>query len=156
MVSTSPLLNFVLRGFQIVFASVVLGLSVGLVRAQIEGSASPISLRYCSFVGGLSFLGAIIGMAAEWRDLLQGNIGLLIDAVVALVNIAGGVVRYKFFDTLLWGIADHWFNSCWPSKSVVLNAVTKVAKTKGNCSATIFSTGVAERMTLAKIGAGIR
>ncbi|KAK3217433.1 hypothetical protein GRF29_1g3057418 [Pseudopithomyces chartarum] len=92
MSSGSPLVNFVLRGFQLVFASVVLGLSVSLVRAQAEGSNSPISLRYASFVGGLTFIAAIIGIAAEWVSVLQGKVGLLIDGIVTLVNVAGGVL----------------------------------------------------------------
>lgn len=107
MSSGSPLVNFVLRGFQLVFASVVLGLSVSLVRGQMPGSNSPISLRYCSFVGGLTFIAAIIGIAAEWVSALQGKVGLLIDGVVTLVNVAGGVVRCSplvyLFRALLMG-----------------------------------------------------
>jgi hypothetical protein len=105
MSSGSPLVNFVLRGFQLVFASVVLGLSVSLVRGQAEGSNSPISLRYASFVGGLTFIAAIIGIAGEWVSVLQGKVGLLIDGIVTLVNVAGGVVRCNsliyFFRALL-------------------------------------------------------
>ncbi|KAJ4286715.1 hypothetical protein N0V90_012967 [Kalmusia sp. IMI 367209] len=88
----SPIVNFALRGFQIVFASVVLGLSVGLIRGQAKGLNSPISLRYASFVGGVSLITAFVGIAAEWISVLQGMIGLAIDGVVTLINIAGGVL----------------------------------------------------------------
>ena len=92
MSSPSPIVNFAIRAFQVVFAAVVLGLSVSLVRGQGPGLNSPISLRYCSFVGGLSFFAAIIGIAGEWVSALQGKTILLIDALVTLVNVAGGVV----------------------------------------------------------------
>ena len=89
---TSPIVNFAVRGFQILFAAVVLGLSVGMVKGQGPGSQSPISLRYTAFVGGVTFLTAIVGIAAEWVSVLQGMVGLIIDGIVMLLNIAGGVV----------------------------------------------------------------
>ncbi|KAF2440785.1 hypothetical protein P171DRAFT_395514 [Karstenula rhodostoma CBS 690.94] len=92
MSSPSPILNFALRGFQVLFAAVVLGLSVGMIKGQGPGLNSPISLRYTAFVGGVSFLTAIIGIAAEWISVLQGMVGLVIDALVTLLNIAGGVL----------------------------------------------------------------
>jgi hypothetical protein len=93
MSSPSPILNFAIRGFQILFAAVVLGLSVGMIRGQWEGLNSPISLRYTAFVGGVSFLGGVIGIATEWISVLQGMVGLIIDGLITLLNIAGGVVR---------------------------------------------------------------
>lgn len=89
---TSSIFNFVIRGFQILFASVVLGLSVGMVKGRGPGRDSPISLRYTAFVGGVTFLTAIIGIAAEWVSVLQGMVGLIIDGIIILLNIAGGVV----------------------------------------------------------------
>ncbi|KAF9735401.1 hypothetical protein PMIN06_002613 [Paraphaeosphaeria minitans] len=89
---TSPILNFALRGFQILFAAVVLGLSVGMIKGQGPGLNSPISLRYTAFVGGVSFLTAIVGIASEWISILQGMVGLVIDGLVTLLNIAGGVL----------------------------------------------------------------
>jgi hypothetical protein len=93
MSSPSPILNFVIRGFQILFAAVVLGLSVGMINGQWSGLNSPISLRYTAFVGGITFLAGIIGIAAEWVSVLQGMVGLIIDGLITLFNIAGGVVR---------------------------------------------------------------
>lgn len=93
MSSPSPLLNFVTRGFQIIFAAVVLGLSVGMIKGQGPTFNSPISLRYTAFVGGATFLAGFVGLAAEWVSVLQGKISLLMDALITLLNIAGGVVR---------------------------------------------------------------
>ena len=88
----SSLFNFVLRGAQALFGIVVLGLSVTLIRGHHWGDL-PASLGYGAFVGGLSFVAALIGLAATWFDFLGGIVGLVIDGIVALVNLAGGVVR---------------------------------------------------------------
>ena len=93
----SSLFNIVLRGVQALFGIVVLGLSVTLLRGHHWGDA-PASLGYGAFVGGLSILGALIGLAATWFDFLGGVIGLIVDAVVALVNIAGGIVSTLFLN----------------------------------------------------------
>lgn len=92
MSSPSPVLNFAIRGFQIVFAAVVLGLSVGMIKGQGPFLSSPISLRYTAFVGGISFLTGFVGIAAEWVSVLQGMVGLIIDGLIILLNIAGGVL----------------------------------------------------------------
>lgn len=87
----SSLINIVLRGAQALFGIIVLGLSITLIRGHHWGGL-PASLGYGAFVGGLSVLAALIGLAATWFDFLGGMIGLVIDAFVALINIAGGVV----------------------------------------------------------------
>lgn len=91
----SSLFNIVLRGAQALFGIVVLGLSVALLRFHHWGD-TPAGLGYGAFVGGLSVLGALFGLAATWFDFLGGMIGLIVDAVVALVNIAGGIVSTLF------------------------------------------------------------
>jgi hypothetical protein len=88
----NAIVNFVLRGFNIIFASIVLGLSIGLMKGQWEGESSPVSLQFAAFVGAISLLGGFIGLAAEWVTILQGKIGLIIDGVITVMNIAGGVV----------------------------------------------------------------
>ncbi|KAF2747522.1 hypothetical protein M011DRAFT_423197, partial [Sporormia fimetaria CBS 119925] len=89
--TTSPVLNFVLRGTQILFAIVIIGLSVDLIRGHKVGSL-PNSLGFSAFVGGLSILAGILGLAATWIDGLNSLVGVGIDAIVALVNIAGGIL----------------------------------------------------------------
>ena len=70
----------------------MLGLSVTLIRGHQWGSL-PASLGFAAFVGGVSFLGSILGLAATWFDFLGGMVGLAVDGIVALLNVACGVVR---------------------------------------------------------------
>ncbi|KAF2275922.1 uncharacterized protein EI97DRAFT_433858 [Westerdykella ornata] len=88
---TSPVINFVLRGAQLLFAIVVLGLSVDLVRGHNYGSL-PVTLGFAAFVGGVSVVGALLGLAATWVEALNSIIGAGIDIIVALINLAGGVL----------------------------------------------------------------
>jgi hypothetical protein len=101
----SPIINFALRGAQALFAVVVLGLSVTLIRGHHLGSF-PASLGFAAFVGGISFLAAIIGLAATWFEILGGMVGLVIDGVVALLNVACGIVRTFPLEQL----AEGWEN----------------------------------------------
>lgn len=87
----NAIITLALRGTQALFAVVVLGLSVGLITDHKTGSL-PITLGYAAFVGGISLLGAFIGIAANWVELLQGIIGAGIDAFLTILNIAGGIV----------------------------------------------------------------
>lgn len=80
-----------LRGAQALFGIVVLGLSVTLIRGHHWGDL-PASLGFGTFIGGLSFVAALAGVAGIWFEFLGGMVGLVIDSVVALVNLAGGVV----------------------------------------------------------------
>lgn len=116
----SSLFNFVLRGAQALFGIVVLGLSVTLIRGHHWGDL-PASLGYGAFVGGLSFVAALIGLAATWFDFLGGIVGLVIDGIVALVNLAGGVlfaIKLKGVECKEWSdmgnawelVSNEWFN----------------------------------------------
>lgn len=89
--ATSPILNFAIRGTQALFAIIVFGLSTTLIRGHKLGSLSS-SLGFVAFVGALSFLAALLGIASHWLQVLQGHIGVLIDAIIVGVNIAGGIV----------------------------------------------------------------
>jgi hypothetical protein len=88
----SPIINFALRGAQALFAIVIIGLSVTLIRGHHWGSL-PASLGFAAFVGGITFLAAIVGLVATWFEFLGGMVGLVIDGVVTLLNIACGIVR---------------------------------------------------------------
>ncbi|KAF2691648.1 hypothetical protein K458DRAFT_285832, partial [Lentithecium fluviatile CBS 122367] len=83
-------------GFQLLFSVIVLGLSIGLLRGQGPGdegySSTPITIRFAVFVGAISLVTGFIGVAAEWVSALQGKIMLVIDGIITVINIAGGVV----------------------------------------------------------------
>lgn len=98
MSSTSPVLTFAIRSTQALFAIVVFGLSTTLIRGHHLGSL-PSTLGFVAFVGGLSFIGALLGIAAYWMQVLQGQIGVLMDAVIAGINLAGGIVSLMFRDS---------------------------------------------------------
>ncbi|EUC46110.1 hypothetical protein COCMIDRAFT_93693 [Bipolaris oryzae ATCC 44560] len=86
--------NVALRGVQALFGIIILGLSVTLIHGHHWGSL-PAGLGYGAFVGGLSFVAAFIGLAATRFDSLGGMFGFVIDSVIALINLAGGVL-YAF------------------------------------------------------------
>jgi hypothetical protein len=92
----SPLINWVLRALQFLFGIVILGLSVTLIRGHHWG-ALPSSLGYAVFVGGVTIVASLVGVAATWVTVLEGIVGLAIDAVVAVLNVAGGIVRHMHF-----------------------------------------------------------
>lgn len=86
------LVNFAIRGAQIIFAAIVTGLSIDLARGHHWG-ALPVILGYVCFVGCVSLLAGFAGLASTWIEFLQGKIGLLIDAFITVVNLAGGLVN---------------------------------------------------------------
>jgi hypothetical protein len=96
MSSASPVLTFAIRGTQALFAIIVFGLSTSLVKGHHFGSL-PSTLSFVAFAGGLSFVGALLGIAGHWVQVLQGQIGLLLDAAIAGINIAGGIVGFRDF-----------------------------------------------------------
>jgi hypothetical protein len=90
---TSPIVDAVLRGLQALFGIVVLGISVSLLRGNHWGSI-PATLAFAAFIGGLTFLMAIISGLAHWKGILQGQVAVASDSLVALLNLAGGIVSH--------------------------------------------------------------
>jgi hypothetical protein len=88
---SNAITHFAIRGAQIIFAAIVCGLSIDLARGHHWGGL-PVILGYVSFVGCVSLLAAFVGLASMWVELLQGTIGLIIDGVILVVNLAGGLV----------------------------------------------------------------
>lgn len=80
----------ILRSLQMLCGIVVLSLSVELVKGQIVGSA-PATTGYDAFVGGFLMLDCIIGMTALGVSFLAGPVSWVIDALVALTTLAGGI-----------------------------------------------------------------
>ncbi|KAF2110036.1 marvel domain-containing protein [Lophiotrema nucula] len=80
-----------LRAFQILFAVVALGLSVNLIKGQKEGNA-PAPYGLAAFAGAISLVGGLLGIAGTWIELLQGALMFGIDGLLALINLAAGVL----------------------------------------------------------------
>ncbi|KAF2823473.1 hypothetical protein CC86DRAFT_469264 [Ophiobolus disseminans] len=99
----SPLINWILRAFQALFGIVILGLAVTLIRGHHIGSL-PSSLGFAAFVGGVTIIAALIGIAAVWLEFLDGIVGLAVDSLVAVLNVAGGI----FLAIKLKGVSCKW------------------------------------------------
>lgn len=94
----------ILRFVQIVFAAIVLGLSVTLAKGQAPSDFKkqfpnagydlpgvPATTAYSSFVGGFGMLVALIGFASLFVELLQGIIMLVLDGLASIIFLAGGL-----------------------------------------------------------------
>ena len=87
----SKIVSLSLRAAEAVFGAVVLGLAITLIKGQ-GISKSPAATNYAAFVGGFTIVGALVGVAAVWVEVLQSVLGIAIDALVLLFNLAGGIV----------------------------------------------------------------
>ena len=87
----------ILRGLQSLLAIVVLGLSVTLIKGHNPDhykdlSGVPKLLFLAACIGGLTLAGAITGFVLACTEFLRGYFEVLIDIVVLLANLVGGVV----------------------------------------------------------------
>jgi hypothetical protein len=76
---------------QIIFAAVVLALSVVLIKDYGPGHG-PSLFDYGAFVGGAGLVFAAIGIVACFIESLQGIVMLVLDGLVTLFTLAGGIV----------------------------------------------------------------
>ncbi|KAF2642985.1 hypothetical protein P280DRAFT_241617 [Massarina eburnea CBS 473.64] len=91
MTSTTPLINLTIRSTQLLFSIITLTLSASLVKGQHPHLNAPTILKYATFAGAATLLAALVGLATEWASVLQGKVMLVVDFMVAVVNILGGV-----------------------------------------------------------------
>ncbi|RDW89628.1 hypothetical protein BP6252_01660 [Coleophoma cylindrospora] len=82
--------TIILRALQLIFSGVVLGLSVYLAHNYGYGHAVA-QLRYGAFCGALGLLVSFVGIAAAFLDVLQGMVMSVVDALAALLLLAGGI-----------------------------------------------------------------
>ncbi|KAL2832192.1 marvel domain-containing protein [Aspergillus pseudoustus] len=86
------LVTAILRGFQAIFAIVVLGISVDLARGQETRVQSvPAATGYAAFCGGLGTLVALIGVASLFVSSLDGIITWALDGLSSLTMLAAGI-----------------------------------------------------------------
>jgi hypothetical protein len=87
-----------LRGLQILFAIVVLGLSVTLVKdhndhgGDLGYSSVPAILPISTGIGAISMVAAVFSLTIAWTNFLREYIEMLVDVVIVLINIVGGTV----------------------------------------------------------------
>jgi hypothetical protein len=85
------LATLITRIFQLIFAVIVLGLSVHAAKWQEIGSV-PTTTAYCAFAGAFALLVTIIGFAAMWFTAIPRIIMTGLDGLTALLLLAGGIV----------------------------------------------------------------
>ncbi|KAH8821650.1 marvel domain-containing protein [Xylogone sp. PMI_703] len=79
-----------LRVLQVIFATIVLALSIVLIKGYGPGHA-PSLLDYGAFCGGAALLIALIGVVVAFMDSLQGIIQGALDILAAFFLMAGGI-----------------------------------------------------------------
>lgn len=100
-----PKLNLIigsgLRGLQVVFALVVLGLSATLIKThgtngegywEYKTSGIPPTLSLATAIGAVTLMAAIFNLVVAWTDLLREYIEILIDLVIMVANVVCGTV----------------------------------------------------------------
>jgi hypothetical protein len=116
---------------------VVLGLSVTLAKGQLQGSV-PATTGYGGFAGAVGILGGFVGVVALFVERLQGVFGLVVDGVVALVLLAGGVV----WVVQLKGVScNDWLEII---NNVILNCGARPDKAAGDGYYTNYCLNLAE------------
>ncbi|KAJ5624786.1 hypothetical protein N7510_001095 [Penicillium lagena] len=80
----------IIRGFQLIFGIVVLGLSVTLAKNQVI-YAVPAATGYAAFTGGIGIVSALLGIASLFVESLEGLISWAVDGLAALALLAGGI-----------------------------------------------------------------
>jgi hypothetical protein len=101
--------NSLLRGLQMLFAIIVIGLSVTLIKTHntTAAEASKLSETYASFpkaptilslaaaVGGLSLVAAVFNLCVTWTEFLSVYVETLTDVVVLAANVVVGLVSLR-------------------------------------------------------------
>ncbi|KAF2823472.1 hypothetical protein CC86DRAFT_409383 [Ophiobolus disseminans] len=88
----------VLRGFQILLSIIVLGLSVTLFKNYNtqppipDLSKAPMILPLGAAIGSLSLIAAVFCLAIAWTNFLREYIEMLVDVVIVVVNVVGGMI----------------------------------------------------------------
>ncbi|TAQ90397.1 hypothetical protein B7494_g1226 [Chlorociboria aeruginascens] len=84
------IITLALRIFQIVFATVLLGLSAALIKDFGPGHG-PSLIDYGAFCGAAAIVFALTGVAAIFVEALQGIVQLALDGLATFFLLAGGI-----------------------------------------------------------------
>ena len=86
----------ILRLIQALLGIITLGLSITLIKGwapvRTGISRAPILVPFSAGIGGVTLIGAALGLVLAWTELLRGYFEVVIDLVVLLANEVGGVV----------------------------------------------------------------
>lgn len=91
-----------LRGFQMLLAIVVLGLSVNLIKDHNNHvltndydytySPAPTVLSISAAIGGVTLVAVALNLVVAWTGCLREYIELLVDVILVVANLIGGIV----------------------------------------------------------------
>lgn len=120
MKDKTVLVSTVLCGFQMLFSIVVLGLSVTLTKDHYnrpydsyvdisKASGAPTILPLRAGIGAVTIVAVILNCAIEWTDFLRRYINMVVDVIVILINVVGGIVSstLKVWAMLVDTTSDH-------------------------------------------------
>ncbi|KAK4449961.1 marvel domain-containing protein [Podospora aff. communis PSN243] len=79
-----------LRVLQFIFGVAVLGLSVALVKAHVYGSA-PTTTKYSSFTGGFAVFAALAGAVGLFIEAIPDLVNIALDGLSSILLLAGGI-----------------------------------------------------------------
>lgn len=91
-----------MRGFQMLLAIVVLGLSVNLIKDHNNHvltndydytySPAPTVLSISAAIGGVTLVAVALNLVVAWTGCLREYIELLVDVILVVANLIGGIV----------------------------------------------------------------
>lgn len=90
---------------QILFAIVVLGLSISLIKTQAD-DATPSQTKYAAFCGAWATLMALVGIVGLFFESLPLLIMAALDGLTILLLAAGGIVRIHPYLLISGNFAD--------------------------------------------------
>lgn len=96
----APIVTLSVRIFQLLFAVVVLALSVVLIKGMgpvFAGESvqkAPSLIDYGAFCGGAGIVIAVVGIAAAFFEPLQGIVTMALDGLATFFLLAGGIVSH--------------------------------------------------------------
>lgn len=85
------LATLITRIFQLIFAIIILGLSVRAANWQQIGPV-PTTTAYCAFAGAFALLVTVVGFAAMWFTAIPKMIMSGLDGLTSIILLAGGIV----------------------------------------------------------------
>ena len=125
MAGISFIATAVVRFFQILFAVVVLGLSVTMAKWQVFGDA-PATTVYGAFSGGFALLVGLIGAVAIFLDAIPAIIVAGADGLAAVLTLAAGIVSAPRL------LPHHDLDGFAPREKIVLIEIPLVGLRRNN------------------------
>ncbi|KAM7184676.1 Marvel domain containing protein [Naviculisporaceae sp. PSN 640] len=101
-----------LRGFQLLFSIVILGLAATLISSQVYGD-SPTTTRYSTFTGGFGIIVACVGAAGLFISAIPELIVLGLDALSGILFAAGGIAWAVGLRGISCSLNDHISREDW-------------------------------------------